>query len=161
MGWHCPCKSANLTNGQITPRGPWLIVLRLPHAAALSVLAFVVLTLLPLLQAQPESSGSTLQSSPSKQGSMWHHHFWTTMDAGRQRPNNACDTASSCRGGQREAQHRGAHRPHWHVELVRSHASGQACLGLNLAVTLFTSDIGLIIWLLSTSFSSSVNWGWK
>ena len=50
----------------------------------MSILAFVVLTLLPLLQDQPEWSGSTLQSSPSKQGFMWHHHFWITMEAGRQ-----------------------------------------------------------------------------
>lgn len=45
------------------------------------------------------------------------------------------------------------------AELARSHASGQACLGLNMAVTLFTSDIELIILLLSTSFCSSVKWG--
>lgn len=45
------------------------------------------------------------------------------------------------------------------VELVRSHTSGQVCLGLNLTVTLFTSNIGLIILLLSPSFSSSVKWG--
>lgn len=45
------------------------------------------------------------------------------------------------------------------AELVRVHTSEQACLGLNLAVTLFTNDIGLIILLLSTSLSSSVKWG--
>jgi len=42
----------------------------------------VVFTLLPLLQLQPERSGSTLHSSPSRQGSIWHHHFCSTTAAG-------------------------------------------------------------------------------
>lgn len=42
----------------------------------------VVFTLLPLLQLQPERSGRTLHSSPSRQGSIWHHHFCSTMEAG-------------------------------------------------------------------------------
>lgn len=42
----------------------------------------VVFTLLPLLQLQPERSGSTLHSSPSRHGSIWHHHFCSTMEAG-------------------------------------------------------------------------------
>lgn len=41
----------------------------------------VVFTLLPLLQLQPERSGSTLHSSPSRHGSIWHHHFCSTMEA--------------------------------------------------------------------------------
>lgn len=41
----------------------------------------VVLTLFPVLQLHPFRSGSTLHSSPSMQGCIWHHHFWATMDA--------------------------------------------------------------------------------
>lgn len=44
----------------------------------------VVFTLLPLLQLQPERSGSTLHSSPSRHGSIWHHHFCSTMEASTQ-----------------------------------------------------------------------------
>lgn len=42
----------------------------------------VVFTLLPLLQLHPERSGRTLHSSPSRHGSIWHHHFCSTMEAG-------------------------------------------------------------------------------
>lgn len=45
----------------------------------------VVFTLLPLLQLHPERSGSTLHSSPSRHGSIWHHHFCSTMEAGERR----------------------------------------------------------------------------
>ena len=65
------------------------------YSYLLFVLALVVLTLLPLLQDQPEESGSTRQSSPSKQGSMWHHHFSITMEAGKQRWHCICDMLSS------------------------------------------------------------------
>lgn len=41
----------------------------------------VVLTLCPLLQLHPDRSGSTLHSSPGRQGSIWHHHFCRTMEA--------------------------------------------------------------------------------
>lgn len=41
----------------------------------------VVLTLFPVLQLHPLRSGSTLHSSPSMQGCIWHHHFCATMDA--------------------------------------------------------------------------------
>lgn len=44
----------------------------------------VVFTLLPLLQLHPERSGSTLHSSPSRHGSIWHHHFCSTMEASTQ-----------------------------------------------------------------------------
>lgn len=45
---------------------------------------FVVLTLFPVLQLHPLRSGSTLHSSPSMQGCIWHHHFCATMDASTQ-----------------------------------------------------------------------------
>ena len=41
----------------------------------------VVLTLCPLLQLHPDRSGSTLHSSPGRQGSIWHHHLCRTMEA--------------------------------------------------------------------------------
>lgn len=47
-------------------------------------MTLVVFTLLPLLQLQPERSGSTLHSSPARQGSIWHHHFCSTMEASTQ-----------------------------------------------------------------------------
>ena len=47
----------------------------------LSLDTLVVLTLCPVLQLHPERSGSTLHSSPSRQGSIWHHHFCRTMEA--------------------------------------------------------------------------------
>lgn len=44
-------------------------------------LTLVVLILLPAQHIQPELSGSVLHSSPSRQGSISHHHFPITMDA--------------------------------------------------------------------------------
>lgn len=41
----------------------------------------VVFTLFPVLQLHPLRSGSTLHSSPSMQGCIWHHHFCATMEA--------------------------------------------------------------------------------
>lgn len=53
----------------------------------------VVFTLLPLLQLHPERSGSTLHSSPWRHGSIWHHHFCSTMEAGETREGiSGCDT---------------------------------------------------------------------
>lgn len=48
-------------------------------------LTLVVLILFPEEHIQPELSGKVLHSSPSRQGSISHHHFPITMDAvGRQ-----------------------------------------------------------------------------
>lgn len=41
----------------------------------------VVLILLPVAHIQPELSGRVLHSSPSRHGSISHHHFPTTMEA--------------------------------------------------------------------------------
>lgn len=45
---------------------------------------FVVLILFPVAQLQPLKSGRTLHSSPSRHGSIWHHHFCWTIDASTQ-----------------------------------------------------------------------------
>lgn len=45
------------------------------------LLTFVVFTLFPEMQDQPVRSGRTRHSSPSRHGSILHHHFWRTMDA--------------------------------------------------------------------------------
>ena len=44
-------------------------------------LTLVVLILLPVAHIHPELSGSVLHSSPSRQGSISHHHFPITMEA--------------------------------------------------------------------------------
>lgn len=41
----------------------------------------MVLILLPVAHIHPELSGSVLHSSPSRQGSISHHHFPITMEA--------------------------------------------------------------------------------
>lgn len=46
-----------------------------------SGLTLVVLILLPVAHIHPELSGSVLHSSPSRQGSISHHHFPITMEA--------------------------------------------------------------------------------
>lgn len=46
-----------------------------------NTLTLVVLILLPVAHIQPELSGSVLHSSPSRQGSISHHHFPITMEA--------------------------------------------------------------------------------
>jgi hypothetical protein len=46
-----------------------------------SELTLVVLILLPVAHIHPELSGSVLHSSPSRQGSISHHHFPITMEA--------------------------------------------------------------------------------
>lgn len=45
------------------------------------VCTFVVLILFPVAQLQPLRSGRTLHSSPSRHGSIWHHHFCWTIEA--------------------------------------------------------------------------------
>lgn len=51
-------------------------------------LTLVVLILFPDEHIHPELSGRVLHSSPSRQGSISHHHFPITMDAaeGENRP---------------------------------------------------------------------------
>src|SRR4029434_10642356 len=44
-------------------------------------LTLVVLIVFPGAAIHPELSGSVLHSSPSRQGSISHHHFPITMDA--------------------------------------------------------------------------------
>lgn len=44
----------------------------------------MVLILLPVAHIHPELSGSVLHSSPSRQGSISHHHFPITMEASTQ-----------------------------------------------------------------------------
>lgn len=80
------CARTQEKRGPVPPPAPgmlpqafWEMATGLPlrHGRTL-----VVFTLLPLLQLQPERSGRTLHSSPSRQGSIWHHHFCSTMEAG-------------------------------------------------------------------------------
>jgi len=47
----------------------------------LRALTLVVLILFPEEHIQPELSGSVLHSSPSRHGSISHHHFPITMEA--------------------------------------------------------------------------------
>lgn len=44
-------------------------------------LTLVVLILLPVAHIHPELSGNVLHSSPSRQGSISHHHLPITMEA--------------------------------------------------------------------------------
>jgi len=44
-------------------------------------LTLVVLILLPVAHIHPELSGNVLHSSPSRQGSISHHHFPITIEA--------------------------------------------------------------------------------
>lgn len=46
--------------------------------------SLVVFTLFPEAQLQPVRSGSTLHSSPSRHGCIWHHHFCKTIEASTQ-----------------------------------------------------------------------------
>lgn len=45
------------------------------------LLTFVVFTLFPETHDQPVRSGRTRHSSPSRHGSILHHHFWRTIEA--------------------------------------------------------------------------------
>jgi len=48
-------------------------------------LTLVVLILLPVAHIHPELSGNVLHSSPSRQGSISHHHFPITIEAKREK----------------------------------------------------------------------------
>lgn len=48
-------------------------------------LTLVVLILLPVAHIHPELSGNVLHSSPSRQGSISHHHFPITIEARREK----------------------------------------------------------------------------
>lgn len=90
---YCPCWSLVSTNPQITsyPNVQWCWSKKQCLVSNLVILGtdnyrvtLVVLTLFPVLQLHPLRSGSTLHSSPSMQGCIWHHHFCATMDASTQ-----------------------------------------------------------------------------
>lgn len=55
------------------------------HTNAWTLLTFVVFTLFPEMHDQPVRSGRTRHSSPSRQGSILHHHFWRTIAAGKKK----------------------------------------------------------------------------
>lgn len=59
-----------------------LIQFRDSETITARLLTLVVFTLFPEMHDQPVRSGRTLHSSPSRHGSILHHHFWRTMEAG-------------------------------------------------------------------------------
>lgn len=82
-----PCSIPPLQGHILLPMGasrPTARLLSPCHAAWGYRVTLVVFTLLPLLQLHPDRSGSTLHSSPSRHGSIWHHHFCSTMEASTQ-----------------------------------------------------------------------------
>lgn len=64
----------------------------------------MVLILLPEEHIHPELSGRVLHSSPSRHGSISHHHLPMTMDAGEGEHRQGTATGLVCTHNKAEAQ---------------------------------------------------------